>query len=155
MKLSSLPAVYLGPNCGGANEDDNGNLLQKVPCMYCYTQCPQPCSGPPWTHASAGDSWTLTGKSESVSCGFAAPFSQVLVHKVLFLPLQESVSQSFVSSGGSMVGLMATSSKRVYAIPRSAAPRAPSPCSRPLLTCTFAGDTQTQFWLSLCGVSGT
>ena len=38
--------------------------------------------------------------------------------------LEESVSQSYVSSGGSMVGLMATSSKRAYAIPESAAPRA-------------------------------
>ena len=41
--------------------------------------------------------------------------------------LQESVSQSCVSSSGSLVGLMATSSKRAYAIPRSAAPRAPTP----------------------------
>ena len=41
--------------------------------------------------------------------------------------LQESVSQSCVSSGGSVVGLMATSSKRAYATPRSAAPRAPAP----------------------------
>ena len=32
-----------------------------------------------------------------------------------------------------------------------------SPCSRssPLLTCTSSGDTQTQFCLSLCGVSGS
>ena len=37
---------------------------------------------------------------------------------------QESISQSCVSSGSSVVGLMATSSKRAYAIPRSAAPRA-------------------------------
>ena len=36
--------------------------------------------------------------------------------------LQQSISQSCVSSGGSMVGLMAISSKRAYAIPRSAAP---------------------------------
>ena len=41
--------------------------------------------------------------------------------------LQESVSKSCLSSGGSMVGLMVTSSKRVYAIPRSTAPRAPAP----------------------------
>ena len=41
----SLPAIYLGPNCGGGNED-NGYLLQTIPCMYCYTQCPQPCSNP-------------------------------------------------------------------------------------------------------------
>ena len=32
------------------------------------------------------DSWTLTGMSESVSCGVTAPFSWVLVHKVLFVP---------------------------------------------------------------------
>ena len=39
--------------------------------------------------------------------------------------LQESISQSCVSSGTSMVGLMATSSKRACAVPRSAAPRVP------------------------------
>jgi len=41
--------------------------------------------------------------------------------------LQESVSQSRVSSGGCMVLLMVTSSKRVYAVPRSAPPRVPAP----------------------------
>ena len=41
--------------------------------------------------------------------------------------LQESISQSCVSSGSSMVGLMETSSKRAYAIPKSAAARAPVP----------------------------
>ena len=33
--------------------------------------------------------------------------------------------------------------------------QSPCPCSSPLLTHTSAGDTQTQFWLSLCGVSGS
>ena len=32
--------------------------------------------------------------------------------------------------------------------------QSPCPCGRPLLTNTFTGDTQTRFWLSLCGVSG-
>ena len=32
-------------------------------------QCPWPCSRPLSTHASARDSWTLTGKSGAVSCG--------------------------------------------------------------------------------------
>ena len=41
--------------------------------------------------------------------------------------LQKSVSKSCLSSGGSMVGLVVTSSKRVYATPRSTAPRAPAP----------------------------
>ena len=48
-------------------------------------------------------------------------------HKVLFVPSKSLFPQSCVSSGGSMVGLMVTSSKRAYAIPRSAAPRAPVP----------------------------
>ena len=33
--------------------------------------------------------------------------------------------------------------------------QSPCPCGWPLLTHTFTGDTQTQFWLSLCGVSGS
>ena len=74
-------------------------------------------------------------------------------HKVLFVPSKSLFPQSCVSSGGSMVGLMATSSKRAYAIPRSAAPRAP-PCGSPLLTHTSTGDAQTQFCVSLCVVSG-
>ena len=41
---------------------------------------------------------------------------------------QESVSQSCVSSGTSVVGLMVTSSKRAYAIPKSAS-RAPVPAA--------------------------
>ena len=57
----------------------------------------QPCSKPPLTHASTRDSWTLTGKSESVSCGVTAPFSWVLVCTrflfcFVFYALLESVS---------------------------------------------------------------
>ena len=52
------------------------------------------------------------GKSGSVSCGVTAPVSWVLVHTSSVCALQASVSQSCISSGGSMVGLMTTSSKR-------------------------------------------
>ena len=123
VELCSLPVIYLGPNYGGGNED-NGYLLQKVPCMYCYTQCPQPCSRPPPTYISTEDPWTLPGKSGSVSYGalLLSPGSWCTQGSVC--ALQESVSQSCVSSGGSMVGLIMTSPKRAYAIPRSAAPRA-------------------------------
>ena len=48
------------------------------------------------------------------------------VHSSVYA-LQESISQSYVNSGSCMVGLMATSSKRGYAILKSAAPRAPGP----------------------------
>ena len=33
--------------------------------------------------------------------------------------------------------------------------QSPCPCGRPLLTRTSTEDTQTQFWLSLCGFSGS
>ena len=48
------------------------------------------------------------------------------VHKVLFVSSKSLFPQSYVSSGSSMVGLMATSFKRAYTIPRSTAPRAPA-----------------------------
>ena len=66
------------PNYGRGNEY-NSDLLPKDLCMYCCIQCPWPCSRPLSTHASAGDSWTFTGKSGSVSCGVTALFSWVLV----------------------------------------------------------------------------
>ena len=47
--------------------------------------------------------------------------------QVLFVPSKSPFPQSCVSSAGSVVGLMATSTKRAYATPRSAAPRAPAP----------------------------
>ena len=46
----------------------------------------------------------------------------------VFVCLTKSLfPQSCVSSGSSMAGLMVTSSKRAYATPRAAAPRAPAP----------------------------
>ena len=44
-------------------------------------------------------------------------------HEVLFVPSKSLFLQSCISSGHSMVGLMATSSKRAYAITRSTAKR--------------------------------
>ena len=117
----------LRPKYGGGNED-NCDLLQKVPCKHCYTQCPQPCSRSPLTHTSAGVSWTLTaslGQSLVGSSFLLGP----CVHKVLFLPYKSLFPQPCVCSGGSVVGLMAISSKRAYAIPRSTVPRAPAPAA--------------------------
>ena len=139
------------PNYGGGNED-NGDLLQNIPCTQCHTQCPQPCSRPLLTHTSTRDSWTLTGKSGSVSCEVTAPFSWVLVCTRFVCTLQESVSPVLCKFCGGVndhllqEGLCHT---QVYCT------QSPCPCSSPLLTCTSAGDTQTQFCLSLCGVSGS
>ena len=67
--------------------------------------------------------------------------------RFFFVPSKCLFPQSCVSSGGSMVWLMVISSKRAYAIPRSAAPRAP-------VTGHFwpvpPQETLRQFWLRLC-----
>ena len=71
------------------------------------------------------------------------------VHKLLFVPPRSLFPQSCFSSGDSMVELMATSSKRAYAIPRSVAPRA---TVDPYLHRRHS-NTQRPVWFSLCGVS--
>ena len=113
-----------------------------------------PCSRPPLTHASARDSWTLTGKSGLVSCGVTAPFSWVLVcTRFCLCPLRVyfPVLYKFWQLYG---GLMATSSKRAYAIPRSAAPRAPVPAAghcRPTPPPETPGYSQASLGQSLVG----
>ena len=125
-----VPSLLLDvrPNYGEGNED-KGDLLQKVPCAHCCTQCPWPCSRPPPTTPlleTPAHSWACLGQflvgSLLLSLGSGA-------HKVLFVPSKSLFPQSYASSGGSIIGLMATSSKRTDAIPRSAAPRAPAPAA--------------------------
>ena len=111
-KRGCVPSLLfdLRPNYGGGNEV-NGSLLPKVPCMHCYTQRPQPCSRPPPTHASARDSWTLTGKSGSVFFG------------VTFVcALQECVSLDLCKFCGQIPPVskdkFSGSSQSLYEIPR-------------------------------------
>ena len=146
-------ASYLGPSYGGGNEDI-GNLLPKIPCSHWYTQCPQPCSRPPPIHTSTGDSQTLTGKSGSVSHGVTTPCSWVLVHtrlplcppRVYFLLLCK-LWQLYIGVSGNLLqeGVWLT---------QVCCTQSPCPCGSPLLTCTSAGDAQTQFCPSLCGAPG-
>ena len=98
------------------------------------------------------DSWTLTGKSGSVSCGVTAPFSWVLVH-IKFCALQESVSPILCKfwHGGVNGDLL----QEGLCHTQVCFTQSPCPCSTPLLTRTTTGDTQTQFCLSLCGDSGS
>ena len=76
------------------------------------------------------------------------------VQKVLFVPSQSLFPQSCVNSASSMVGLMATSSKRAYAIPRSTAPR---DLSLAAVHCWPIPPQETLKHSSvyLCGVSGS
>ena len=128
------------------------NLVEvmKIMATSC-TQCPQPCSRPPPTHAYPGESSTLTGKSGSVSCGVTAPYSWVLVHTRFCCAFQESISQSCVSSGSSMVGLLVTPPGGLMPT-QVCCTQSLCPCGSPLLAHTSTGHAQTQFCLSHCGV---
>ena len=120
-------AIELYWNCGGGNKF-NGDLLQNIPLVFCHTQSPHSQSRPPPSHASARDSWTPTGKSGTVYCGVIATFSPVLLHKILLCPPRDYF-WVLLCSRSSTVGLTMTSSKRTYAIPKSAEPRAPVPAA--------------------------
>ena len=114
------------------NEDD-GDLLQKVPCTKmshartAVLSAPNPAAG---HHRPTLRRRLLDTHGQVWVTLFWGHWSFLLgpgVHKVLFVPSKSLFPQSCVSAGTSMVGLMATSSKRAYVIPRSAAPRAAAP----------------------------
>ena len=95
------------------------------------------------------------GKSGSVSCGATDPFSWVLVSTRFCLcpprvcfpsPVSVLAALWWVSGHILQEGLCHT---EVHCT------QSPCPHSSPLLTHTSSGDTQTQFCLSLCGVSGS
>ena len=115
----------LRQNDGGDNED-NGDL-QMVLCIHCSHSMPltlhQAIAAPRLccrfldTHRQV---WV------SLLWGHCSFLLGPGVHKILFVPSKSLFPQSSVSSGGSVVELMVASSKRAYAIPRSAAPRSPA-----------------------------
>ena len=111
----------LRPNYGEGNEDMATSF--KNPVYALPHSVPRPCSRPQ-LHLC----WRLldtTSKSGSVSCGGHCSFPLGPgAHKVLFVPSKSLFFKSCVSSGSSMVGLMATFPKRAYAIPRFTASRA-------------------------------
>ena len=112
--------------------------------MFCYIQCPQPCSKPLLAHSSSGDSWTLTGKSGSVSCGVIAPFSWVLVcTRFCLCPPRvcfEGLCKSWQLYGGVNGDLL----QEGLCHTQVCCTQSPCPCGSPLLTHTSTGDTQTQ-----------
>ena len=90
----SLPSLLfdMRPNYGGSNED-NGVLLQKVPCVHCYTQCPQPAADHCWPTPlpeTPGHSRASLGQSFVVGSLLLSPGSWCAQGFVC--ALQESVS---------------------------------------------------------------
>ena len=128
--LSVLSLSFaLKTNYGGGDED-NGDLLQKVPGTCCHSQCPQALQHGiihPRLHRRLLD--THRQGWVSLFWGHCSFLLGPGTHKVLFVPSKSPLTQSCLSTGGSVVGLMASSSKRAYAIPRSATPRAPAPAT--------------------------
>ena len=98
--------------------------------MHYCTQCLQSCSRPLPIHTSTRDFWRLLNTPGHVwvsfLCGQLLLSPGVWWAQGFLVPSKSLFPQSSASSGGSMVGLMVTSSKRTYAIPRSAAPRDPA-----------------------------
>ena len=143
--------ISLGPiYCGG--KEDNADLLQKVPCMHCCNQCPQPCSRPLLTHTSTGESWALMGRSESVSFGVTAPSSWVLVCTEfclcppgVYFPVLCKFWLLYGGVDGNLLqeGLCHT---------QVSCTQSPCPCSRPLLTRASTGDSDTVLAPSLWGL---
>ena len=90
---------------------------------------PDPAAGhhqpspPPGTPGHSQASWV------SLLWGHCSFLLGPGAHKVLFVPCKSLFPQSCGSSCGSLVGLMAKSSKKAYAIARSAAPKAPVPAT--------------------------
>ena len=141
----------LRPNYGGGNED-NGDLLQKVPCMDTTLSAPNPATG----HLRSMPLPETPGHLQG-------SLGQSLMGSLLLSPgswcvqgfvctLQESVSsvlckfwQLYCGVNGNLLqeGLCHT---QVYST------QSPCPYSSPLLTRTSTVDTQTQFCLSLWGL---
>ena len=119
----------------------------KGPMQALLLNAPNPASGqhrpmPPLE--TAGHSWASLVSLLWGHCSFLLGPG---VHKFLFVPSKSLFPQFCVSSGSSMVGLMATSSKRAYALPKSDAPRAPASVA---VHCWHVSAQET---LKLCSVS--
>ena len=122
--------------------------LKRSQACTAIVHAPQTWSRPPPTQVFVGNSGTLTGKSP-VGSLFLSPGSWCTR---FCCALQESISQSYVKFWQlySRVNrdLLQEDSCHTHT-------QSPCPYSRPLLTCTSTGDSQTQFCLSLCGVPGS
>ena len=118
----------LKPNYGGGNED-NGNHLQKVHAHTGALTVPNPvvdhCQPTPLPETPGHSQTSL---DQSLVGPLLLP-PGCWCTEVCFVPSKSLFPQACVSSGGSMVGLIVTSSKRAYATPRSATPRAPTPAA--------------------------
>ena len=93
----SVPLFGLRPNYGGGSEE-NDNLFPKLLGLHCHIQRHRPCSRPPPTHASTGDSWHSQASLGQPLWGHCSFLLGPGAHKVLFVPSKSLFPQSCVSS---------------------------------------------------------
>ena len=111
---SCVPSLLfdLGPNSGGGNVIMVMSFIRS-PAHTATLSAHDPAAGHFRLTApleTPGHSWASLGQFLVGHCSFLlCPGA----YKVLFVPSKSLFSQSCVSSGSSLVGLMATSSKRV------------------------------------------
>ena len=75
------------------------------------------------------------------------------VHKILFVPSKGSVSSVLCKFWWFYGGVNGDLLQEHLCHTQVRWTQSPCPCGRSLLTCTSTGDTQTQFWLILCGLA--
>ena len=108
---------------------------------HCCPQCPRPCSRPPPTHASPGDSRASLGQSLVgswlLSSGSWCTQGSVCALPECF-PVLGKFWQLYVGVNNDLLqeGLCHT---------QVCCSQSPYPCGRPLLTRITSGDTETQF----------
>ena len=120
--------------------------------MYSYSPCSQPCSRPPHPPETPGYSWANLGQSlvGSLLLSHGSSCTQCFV-----CALRESVSPFLCKFWRFYGGVNGNLLQDSLCHTQISCTRAPCPCGSPLLTHTSARNTQTQSWLSLCGVSGS
>ena len=144
--------ISLGPiYCGG--KEGNATSFKRPHACTVAVRAPA-LQQAPLTRASTenpGHSWAGLGQS----LGVTAPSSWVLVCTELCLcppGVYFPVLYKFWRLYGGVYGDLLQEGLRHT---RVSCTQSPCPWSRPLLTRASTGDSQTQFWLRLCGVSGS
>ena len=113
---------------GGGNED-NGDLLQKVPWKHCYTRAPSPAAGQHWPTPPLETPGHSQAGLGSVSCGVTACFSWVLVRTRFCLCPPRVYFPVLWVLAALWWGSRRPPPRGLYAMPKSAAPRAPAPAA--------------------------
>ena len=135
------------PGSGRSPGEENGNPLQ-------YSCLENPMKQ---TSLEGYSPWNSPGKNTEVGCHFLLQgvFPTQGLNPGLLHCRQTLYHLSHQGSSQLYGGVNSNLLQEVLYHTQVYCTQSPCPCSSPLLTCTSTGDTQTQFCLSLCGVSGS